>query len=241
MMMKNLIKTLWFILAVVWPSVVFAAPRTDHPQWTAITTAITTATIDSSNIINKACIEWAWWKKCDDVIISPYACLSISSSWTIVEIGENDQWRMRFTCEASDNTRSHSFKIDCGNWDSGYVSSQTSPYNYNCKYTNNDIWNTYNVKCYVDDLDMNNATNPACMKNIKIGNVIPLNYCWDWTLDDGEECDLWSIWTILPIQNGFIDTHHTYSELYDGVGYSCKYCKVIKDGNSWPRVFIASI
>lgn len=224
MMMKNLIKTLWFILAVVWPSVTFAASSTDYPQWNA--------TIDTSNIINKACIEWAWWKKCDDEIISLYACLSISSSWTMVEINEHNQWSMRFTCEASDNTRSHSFKIDCGNWtfSAGDSSSSYSAY---CTYTGGNVWHTYSVQCYVDDLNMSNPTNPACIKNIKIGNVVPLNVCWDWTLDDGEECDLkWNYGDILPIHNYLDYIQNTPAWwTYANNWYSCKNCKIIKDGN----------
>ena len=221
MMMKNLIKTLWFILAVAWPSV-----------------AMATSTIQS-NIINLACIEvtapdWTIIQKCDDVEISPYTCLSINSNWNVVELDVNNEWKMRFTCYASDTTKpQHSFKIDCGN-DTYQTTGATNSSSFSayCEYWADDVWRTLDVACYVDDFQMEHSTNPACITKIKIGNPIPLNVCWNWRLEKGEECDLWR----KPAQvegnpkkiTQYLDLYNEYPA-WDDEGKSCKSCKMIND------------
>lgn len=222
MMMKNLIKTLWFILAIAWPSVVMAAPSTEQPQ-----------TI-SENIPNTACIEREWnHKVCSTAIISPYACLSITSSGNKIEISETThQWKMKFTCEASDNTKPHNFYISCGNWEgSGGHRDAGQSFSYTCKYDEGDLWSSYNVSCYVDETNYElENTNPACIKNVNIGNLIPLKVCWNWLLEDGEECDLWRKPTqvsgnIQPIGK-YLDKSGTQLA-WEYEWMRCKSCKII--------------
>lgn len=181
MMMKNLIKTLWFILAVTWPSVAMATTNTDTPQWW---------TAMGSNIIhNKVCIESEQtpWEHCDvaDVTIvdNSYACLSISKSPDLVP----SNWNVTITCRASDNTKWHDFRIECGNeaWDvlTWYEEAWQS-FSRVCHYW--DRAAPYNIACYVDD---EIPTNPAC--ETTIGYPIPERPCWNGIVDSPlEQCDL---------------------------------------------------
>jgi hypothetical protein len=159
MMMKNLIKTLGFILAVAWPSIAIAAPRTDQPQWNTNT--------DPNVIRNRVCIESPQTEtKCDQVKITieddGYACESLTSSGSIVILTwTNNQWKMKFTCTASDSNP-HTIYIDCGNWrwDTWY---NTPSFTYNCTYWASDEWQSFAASCIVD---WKKPTNPACIKNI---------------------------------------------------------------------------
>lgn len=165
MMMKNLIKTFWFILAIAWPSVVMA-----------------TSTTLPGSIINTACIQRNWNEACDSADISTYACLSIT--WNHNEIPSN--WNVEFTCRASDNTIWHDFEINCGNggvW-TGYRAAGVA-FKYTCHYSS--ATTPYTVSCLVDG--ETSQINPACTTTL--GYWIPENDCWDGVLDDWEHCDLW--------------------------------------------------
>ena len=77
-----------------------------------------------------------------------YACETIISSGSIVELNENGQWNMKFTCKATDSNP-HTISIDCGNWLSG-AASNVSSFSYTCRYTSSDEWQSFAVSCIVD-------------------------------------------------------------------------------------------
>lgn len=219
MMMKNLIKTLWFILAVAWPSVAMATTNTDTPQWW---------TAMSSNIIhNKVCIESEQtpWEHCDvaDVTIvdDSYACLSISKSPNLVP----SNWNVTITCRASDNTKWHNFRIECGNENGDVLTwyeDAWQSFSRVCHYW--DRYTPYNVACYVDDED---PTNPAC--ETSIGYSIPVEPCWNGVVDSSiEQCDLW--WKsgqMIPCS----DSSCTSVGNFSNDAYYCLNCAIVHRGN----------
>lgn len=221
MMMKNLIKTLGFILAVAWPSIAIAAPRTDQPQWNTNT--------DPNVIRNRVCIESPQTEtKCGQVKITieddGYACESITSSGSIVELGTNNQWHMRFTCTASDSNP-HTIYIDCWNWrwDTWY---NTPSFTYNCTYWANDEWLSLAASCIVD---WEEPTNPACIKNIWINPGLYWD-CGNGTIEAWEDCDLkWNEWESILITD-YLDYAGTIRAGQFEWNY-CKNCKMITGNN----------
>ena len=218
MMMKNLIKALWFILAVAWPSIVMAAPSTNSPQWTTTT--------DPNKIWNKVCIESPQTEtKCANVPITiiddGYACSSITWKTVIPSNGN-----VTFTCYSSDATKQHTFAINCGN---GITKTWvwTSSFSYTCHY--DDITSLYYVSCIVDE---KTPTNPSCNTVLNYG--FPDNQCWDWILSWDEECDLWykpSQVLYQPIEIGdYLDTEHIYPA-WSYKWLLCKNCKIISGWN----------
>ena len=196
---------------MVWLSVAIAA-RTDLPY--------------SSNVIrNTVCIESPQLsgKKCDDaditIVDNQYACLSITWTNTVVPSNGN----ITFTCRASDATKQHSFKIDCGN---GYTKewAWTSSFTYTCHY--NDDTTPYEVACYVDD---KYPTNPACETTIGYGIYWE---CGNGIIEPGEDCDLkWGYGDSILINN-YLDFYKTIQAWqYANNWYYCRNCKLIKEGN----------
>lgn len=227
MMMKKLIKTLGFILAVAWPSIVMAAPRTDHPQWGT--------NLNPNEIRNKVCIESPQTEtKCDQVKIiitdDSYACESLVSSGSIVELTwTNQRWYMRFTCNASDSNP-HTIKIECGNWD-GKEATNVSSLTYNCKYSAGDEWDTFNASCLID---WQQNPDPSCIKNIWINPGLYWQ-CGNGIIEAGESCDLeWDEWESILIWDYLDAQHKINAGQFANNNYRCKNCTIM-DG--WGFVY----
>lgn len=230
MMMKNLIKTLWFILAVVWPSAVMAAPLTDSPQ-------ITTTT-DPNKIINNVCIMSDRTEtKCDDVentiIDDWYKCFSISSTWSVVEVDSDNEWNMKFRCDAS-SAGQHTFHFDCGNWVTYDKTGNNWYAEYTCNYTWASVWDILNVSCRVDDEEL---LNPSCKKRISIG-IPPLSDCWDGVIELNEDCDFqWMQYHPLRLYeiNTYLNSVAPYVDAWiytTDNGYYCRNCSLVYSGST---------
>ena len=215
MMMKKLIATLWFILAVAWPSVAMATNTPDL-------------------IHNKVCISvLPQIEKCAEVDIyywsQTYACQSITSSGSIVKLDKYGNWSMTFTCEASDGGK-HDFKIDCKNWHI-WSASNVSSYSYTCDYWSQHSWQVFDVSCIVDGEE---EINPACIKEIWVDYGLYWR-CWNWIIEAGEECDVWNNpnynWSSLEIL-GYLDYFwNVWAWQFANKWYYCKNCKIISGGN----------
>ena len=220
MMMKNLIKTLGFILPVVWLSVAIATNSVPR---------------NSNKIINKVCIESdkiQWWQKCAtaEVMINnnSYACLSITSSWNVVELDSNGSWSMRFTCYASDSNKDHTFTFYCGNWQT-YSKPGNWSASYTCNYSSNDEW-PKQVSCVVDNDDIN----PSCTKTITVG-VPSISDCGNGIIEGVETCDFTDLQRDINHSIGeYLDNNppHTLAWQYNTNNwYYCRNCQLVKDGN----------
>ena len=155
---------------------------------------------------------------------SEYACESLVSSGSIVELGTNNQWNMRFTCTASDS-KPHTIYIDCGNgrWDTWYNSPS---FTYNCIYWEADEGSSLVATCLVDGEE---PTNPACIKKIWINPGLYWN-CGNGTIEAWEDCDLWgSEWQSIIITD-FLDAAKTIRAWQFEWNY-CKNCKMITGNN----------
>ena len=227
MMMKKLIKTLGFILAVAWPSIVMAAPRTDQPQRNTNT--------NPNDIRNKVCIESPQTeKKCAQVKVTvvenSYACESLTSSWSIINLNSNGQWNMRFTCTAS-NSQPHTITIYCGNWRSWTIENESS-FSYNCNYWPywpDDEWENFNAYCTID-WETLAQTNPACIKNV---STKPGLYweCGNWIIEAWEDCDLGSARWIPELIWDYLDQKRTIGAgQFANNNYRCKNCKILDWG-----------
>ncbi len=192
--------------------------------------------IVTDTIVNTACIEYcseSWCGKiCDDAVVhygeQDYKCESISSPWSIVELDENDKWKMRFTCKTSNGYVANSIKIDCGNGRIGETQNASS-FAYTCNYTYDEqLSNNYTVACYIDG---ETTTNPACKKKIGLGYGF-YGVCGNGIIEDGEECDFSFLSRGRPytIGNWLNDVAPRISS--DKYKWDiCKNCKIIKNGN----------
>lgn len=232
MMMKKLITTLGFILAVTWTSCVMAAAIPDTPPEINVA--------HPANIIkNEVCIESdrIQWEHCAHVNITvtddQYACLSIASSWSVVELNSHGNWSMKFTCRAVDTSTSHNYKIDCGNGQSWTKVNWSSSWSYTCNYWTGDFWKSYDVTCYVDGAVQNNL---ACIKGITVGYGIFWE-CWDWVIDPGEDCDFTNIqfWVNHSIGNWLNDGDpKRASDGYNTANwYYCYNCMLVYSGGGF--------
>ena len=153
-----------------------------------------------------------------------YACESIVSSGSIVELGTNNQWHMRFTCTASDS-KPHTIYIDCGNgrWETWY---NTSSFSYNCTYWEADEWSSLVATCLVDGEE---PTNPACTKKIWINPGLYWD-CGNGIIEAWEDCDLWSARWVSEIITDYLDAAWTIRAWQFEWNY-CKNCKIITGSN----------
>lgn len=217
--MKNLIKTLGFILVVAWPSVTMAI------------------NINQNTIYNKVCIESnqiPWWKECDDVenpiSNDSYACSLISSTWSVVKLDSHGDWSMKFTCAAT-TASYHTFNFDCGNWNT-YSTTSTSWFaSYTCHYTWGEAWLSRLVSCVVDS---EIPTNPSCNKTIYI-DTYPISECWNGIIEGVEDCDFYgmNMWQDYIITDKLNDRDPiSRTSIYTSAnGYYCNSCKLIKDND----------
>jgi len=220
MMMKKLITTLAFILAVVWLSFAIAAK---------------TAGIPLNQILNRACIQFNWEEKCATAVVpywdQGYSCDRIYSPSSVVEFNGTD-WTMRFTCYASDSSTSHRFYINCGNGIEKAWEAYGS-FTYTCNYSSTaEFGSRYKAYCVVDD---EVPTSPACEKYVSIGYGFWL--CGNGILEIWEDCDLrndsslHSINTPVTI-NTYLDLAHT-TLAWNDQGKQCKKCKVIDNTGNY--------
>lgn len=184
--------------------------------------------------INKAILTYTEWGEThtleddyDFEVIDDnpdYACESIISSGSIVELGTNNQWHMRFTCTASDSNP-HTIYIDCGNWrwDTWY---NTSSFTYNCTYWANDEWLSLAASCIVD---WEEPTSPACIKKIWINPGLYWD-CGNGIIEAGEDCDLASARWVSVIITDYLDAAWTIRAWQFEWNY-CKNCKMITGNN----------
>ena len=184
--------------------------------------------------INKAILTYTEWGEThtleddyDFEVIDDnpdYACESITSSGSIVELGTNNQWHMRFTCTASDSNP-HTIYIDCGNWrwDTWY---NTSSFTYNCTYWANDEWLSLAASCIVD---WEEPTSPACIKKIWINPGLYWD-CGNGIIEAWEDCDLASARWVSVIITDYLDAAWTIRAGQFEWNY-CKNCKMITGNN----------
>lgn len=185
--------------------------------------------------INKAILTYTeWWEThtleddydFDVIDDNPdYACESLTSSGSIVILTwTNNQWKMRFTCKASDS-KPHNIAIYCGNWRSGSVSNQSS-FEYTCRYSSSEEWANYNAYCLVDGQE---PTNPACIKNIWINPGLYWD-CGNGIIEAGEDCDLKSPRWVSVVITDYLDAAQTIRAWQYEWNY-CKNCKMITGDN----------
>ncbi len=155
---------------------------------------------------------------------SEYACESLVSSGSIVELGTNNQWNMRFTCTASDS-KPHTIYIDCGNgrWDTWYNSPS---FTYNCIYWEADEGSSLVATCLVDG---EKPTNPACIKKIWINPGLYWD-CGNGIIEAWEDCDLAYARWVSVIITGYLDAAWTIRAGQFEWNY-CKNCKMITGNN----------
>ena len=222
--MKKLFTTLGIIFAVAGSSLVFAA---SDPQWWW--------NVSSVHIIpNEACIQyiadWIVQKACDTVYITyhdaSYACLSITSSGSVVELDDDGKWTMKFRCDAV-SSGSHSFHIDCGNWETYNTTTSNWFATYTCHYTSGDAWKYFTWSCLVDD---DSSANPSCKKEISIDYTVP--NCWDGIIKPGEYCDLgWQYDEPIEIFD-YLDSNQTVTAWqFANHWYTCLNCMIMTGSN----------
>ena len=186
--------------------------------------------------VNKAQLAYTeWWQTYtldddyDFEVIddnSEFLCESLTSSGSIVMLTwTNNQWKMKFTCEASD-WKPHKITIDCGNLYS-YSTWNASSFKQYCTYWASDEWKSYNVTCYIDDEET--QQNPACIKNIWINPGLYWE-CGNGIIEAGEDCDLkWAEWQSIIISD-WLDYYWTIRAGQHEWDY-CKNCKIITGNN----------
>lgn len=223
--MKKLFTTLGIIFTVAGSSLVLAA--SDPQLWW---------NVSSVHIIpNEACIQytadWIVQKACDTVNITyhdtSYACLSITSSGSVVELDDDGKWSMKFRCDAV-SSGSHSFHIDCGNWLETYDTWTTNWFaTYTCHYTSGDAWKYFTWSCLVDD---DSSVNPSCEKTISIDYPVP--NCWDGIIKPGEYCDLKLGYNESGIIYDYLDYYGTVTAWqFANHWYTCLNCMIMTGSN----------
>ena len=185
--------------------------------------------------INKAILTYTEWGEThtleddyDFEVIDDnpdYACESLTSSGSIVELNENGQWKMQFTCKASD-WKPHKITIDC--WNSYFYSaSNVSSFTHYCTYWASNEWESYNVTCYIDDEQT--QANPACIKKIWINPGLYWD-CGNGIIEAWEDCDLASARWVSVIITDYLDAAWTIRAGQFEWNY-CKNCKIITGNN----------
>ena len=147
----------------------------------------------------------------------------------IIIINDNYQWSRRFTCYSQNGVLADEIVLNCGN---GVVKTgyNASSFTESCNYVYDPnawvTWNTYNVRCYVDNHTRNECKTAVLLDPWYVG------VCGNGTLDIGEECDLWTnvnlISNRIKIWN-YLDLDHNYlAWIYGNWNYYCKECRIRK-------------
>jgi len=153
-------------------------------------------------------------------------CDYITTGGTII-INDSNQWSRSFTCYSQNEVVADEIVLDCGN---GIVRTgyNTSSFTNTCNYVYNQnvwiTWNTYNVRCYVD-----NHTRNECQTSVRLDPWY-VGVCGNGIIDAGEECDLWinmnlignwiKIWNYLDLDNNYL------AWIYGNWNHYCQECRI---------------
>lgn len=122
---------------------------------------------------------------CSPISASPNAGLCedlTSEAWPVLIVDEDGEAVGNFRCETTNNVEAK-ITIDCGNGEEYTSDEPTHIFEHNCTYDDDDIPQTYDVECRVDD-----ATSPACQEEIVVDEWL-LGDCGNGTREGYEECD----------------------------------------------------